>query len=31
MNKRFRCFPYVKDAIGGMIKVRLTTLPEVDA
>lgn len=26
-DKRFRCYPFVKDQIGGMIKVRLTTMP----
>lgn len=29
-DKRFRCFPYVKEQTGGMVKVRLTTLPKVD-
>lgn len=29
-DKRFRCYPYVKDQIGGMVKVRLTSMPEED-
>lgn len=28
-DKRFRCFPYVQDQIGGYVKVRITALPEV--
>lgn len=29
-DKRFRCYPYVKNQIGGMVKVRLTSMPEED-
>ena len=27
-DKRFRCFPYVQDQIGGYIKLRITDMPE---
>ena len=26
-DKRFRCFPYVQDQIGGFVRVRITELP----
>lgn len=27
-DKRFRCFPFVQDEIGGYIKIRITEMPE---
>jgi crossover junction endodeoxyribonuclease RusA len=27
-DKRFRCFPFVRDEIGGYIKLRITDMPE---
>ena len=27
-DKRFRCFPYVQDQIGGFVRVRITELPK---
>ena len=27
-DKRFRCFPFVRDEIGGYIKLRITEMPE---
>lgn len=27
-DKRFRCFPYVQEQIGGYIKVRITEVPQ---
>ena len=27
-DKRFRCFPFVQDEIGGYIKLRITDMPE---
>jgi len=27
-DKRFRCFPFVQDEIGGYIKLRITEMPE---
>lgn len=27
-DKRFRCFPYVQDQIGGYIKLRIIDMPE---